>query len=546
MWVCPLWTRWILRCLILFGIALGFTVHCVSVSEKIGRLSSVPNYDDCVYMLAAKIRSFEWQQGGLRAVVRNALYEYTVHSPYSESLAMVAFAILGDHDRAPYQANIVVILAYLGILAWLLREIPLLPWLASLFVFLSFPIAKMGVVEFRPDIFWAIWVGFGAIYALTSPGLLNGKKESFIAGAIFAAAYLAKPSTFALTTVVLFASCGGRLFHAWLFRRESKVIWTNVLRSMAISSGTLVLLAGWYYLFFGAVIWDYFYRNSFGANKTIWCFHGSWIESMLFYINGAGASNSVGSLGLLVALFALALLVWRLWTAPSIEKVRCLLLGGIGLFIYIVNTAGGMKSQFVGTPLYMLAIFTTAYLLNCFALQYRTLTPTIGALTNCLLVFVLAAVLFFQSWPSYSDWSKSYPTLRYTFREATDGLTNILSSMESPPKSILFIQSGPVVPEDIKIWMLRHNKNLQIVSASFCRTIADFRDVQKGADMIVAPHPDTKGMMLKLPVTPIISNILEAMASDPEFYLYQTLYISDGGRIYVYVRKKRVRNEKDL
>ena len=107
--------EWIIRCFIIAAVTISFTLFCVSTSEKIGRLSTVPNYDDCVYMVGAEFRNFMWQEGGWPALWKS-LWERPFHSPYSECLAMIAFALFGHNDRAPYLANAVVILAYLGCL----------------------------------------------------------------------------------------------------------------------------------------------------------------------------------------------------------------------------------------------------------------------------------------------------------------------------------------------------------------------------------------------------------------------------------------------
>ncbi len=525
------WKFWVFRSLIIFTIAMGVTLQCVSVSKQMGRLANVPNYDDCTYMLSASLLDAKWKQGDLLGA-----FHTLKHSPYSVGLAAAAFAILGNQDSAPYHANIVVVVAYLAALTWLLRGVPFFPWLVSLLILVNLPIVKMGVVEFRPDIFWAVCTGFGAIYVLVSPELLKNRGEALFSGLIFTAAYLAKPTTFALTTIVLFASFGGRFMHAWFFQHVQKINLSDIWRSTAIVGSALVILAGWYYVCFGDYIWHYFYDNSFGVNQSIWSFKGNWIDSITYYLKGSAAKSSMGTLGALIFLLTVALSNWKLATASAMEITRFVLLCGICFLIYAINTLG-MKSQFLGASMYMLIIFIGADLLNCFYLRYRDVLRAKQAMTGSLVVLAFATALFFREWPPYSDWSEKSGKAAPYFREATLDFVKVLRSMNPRPKTILFTQSGPVIPETVGIQMLRHRENLiNYQSASFVHTIDDFRQMQKTADMIVVPAMDTNGMTRHLPIQMIIPDILKDLASDPEFHLYQTIFLTEGGSIYIYVR----------
>jgi hypothetical protein len=157
-------------------------------------------------------------------------------------------------------------------------------------------------------------------------------------------------------------------------------------------------------------------------------------------------------------------------------------------------------------------------------------------ITIGLIIFApLTALLFQKDW-YYRDWFKKTPITRDMYYEATEGFTNIIQSMETFPRSILFVHAGPVCPEAVKIKMLRNQKNFALSSTAFYSSMENFRVAQKNQDVIVVPDLHAKGVPF-LPVTPLLPDILKELAANPELSLHDTIQTTEGSLVYVYVRK---------
>jgi hypothetical protein len=137
--------------------AFVLLVSCIFVrwslieSSSHGRLAAAPAYDDVVYFYKGTQALQDLRNGHLFATLYGPL-----HAPFSVLLAAASFAIWGAKDWAPYAGNVVVIIFYLGALSYFLRKLPLGIQMGLLVLFLGLPFAKMAVVEFRPDMMWAI------------------------------------------------------------------------------------------------------------------------------------------------------------------------------------------------------------------------------------------------------------------------------------------------------------------------------------------------------------------------------------------------------
>src|SRR5262245_16574670 len=116
------------RGLIILLLAIGFTAFSVHTSMQKGRLSNIPNYDDVTYFASATDLVQSVRQDGWRGLAA-FMSRDSLHSPYSISLAALAYAIGGYHDVAPYAANGVLIVVYLSCIAYFFRSCRLLPFL---------------------------------------------------------------------------------------------------------------------------------------------------------------------------------------------------------------------------------------------------------------------------------------------------------------------------------------------------------------------------------------------------------------------------------
>ncbi|MGA8657129.1 MAG: hypothetical protein WB586_13365 [Chthoniobacterales bacterium] len=168
-----------------------------------------PVFDDVAYLLDGLQRLNVLDTAGFHALC-NSFVQSPPHSPWSTLLAFIAFALMGVHDWAPYILNGFLVF-FLLLLAWDLvglkndwarAAIPL--------VVLLLQLPFQAVLEFRPDFAVAL---FTAAFALLLIKMAcygdDGStqlRNHFCVGLLAGLAYLAKPTFFPHTTVMLFAA----------------------------------------------------------------------------------------------------------------------------------------------------------------------------------------------------------------------------------------------------------------------------------------------------------------------------------------------------
>ncbi|MCX7414424.1 MAG: hypothetical protein NTW36_13430 [Planctomycetia bacterium] len=357
------WLKCAVRTAAVLALALAFTAACVSESGRRGRLTSAPNYDDCVYFLDGALLRNAVANDGL-AGGWDVFQKRAHHSPFSALLASAAFVLLGQHEAAPYWLNGLVVLLYLAGLGYLLWPLPTPCWLLTLGVFLAPPFITMGVVEFRPDITWAVVTGFGVVWMVTREQLFRAPPRAAFAGCCMAAALLIKPTTFVMTVLLFGGAAVSRVIprlSRWQVEEENAVNQrSNPVLGLMAFSGVLLALAGPYWWFFGHDIWTYFWVNSFGVNKAVWAYPGTSAQALRFYLTGEAARSNVGYSGWVLALASLTCTVFLFASRTALRWRLAVLLTAL-LASFTINALAEMKSPFLGGAIYGLWLFGTAY-----------------------------------------------------------------------------------------------------------------------------------------------------------------------------------------
>ncbi len=102
---------WLL--LILF-LTWGFGYFILRWSYWHGHLATIPQFDDCTYMLDAGVRYLELKQQGIFSLVTNYPGNFP-HSPFASFMALGGYLIFGVKDFAPYAMNsLIVFLLFLN------------------------------------------------------------------------------------------------------------------------------------------------------------------------------------------------------------------------------------------------------------------------------------------------------------------------------------------------------------------------------------------------------------------------------------------------
>ena len=524
-----------LRILILVLFAAVFTQLCVRESKVNGRLSSAPNYDDCTYFLEGAILLNDLKSDGVRGFFKylNEPGPNGFHSPYSVVLAAASYAFFGPNETSPYYGNALLVIIYLACMGWIFRSLPTPEWILALALFLTPPFITMGVVEFRPDIAWAVSIGFGVVFMVTSEELFRCPPRAAIAGLFLALSLVIKPSTFVMTTLLYSGAIFSRVAAAVWEKRWHSASRKTLLGSLAFA-GTLLVVAGPYWSRFGKEAISYFLDNSFGANKSVWVYHGSPSEFILFYLTGLGAVSNVAIAGIIISLIALACLVY-LYINRSELRWKFLSLLGILAGAFAVNTAAQMKSAFLGGGIYGVWLFSCAYLLVTAFTSLQAIKGRSIWRSDLLAITVVVAVLFYQ-WPAYSYWGRDrIGSANYT--ETNEQMKVLLDQyLAHPPGKILFAQAGPIVMETTGLWFAFHHLKVQNASAAFFRTTAQFKKNYPDYSWIVLQEPGTLGFYPNMPAEGLLPQFEKMIKNDPSYKLIKEIKSSNGKKIWVYAR----------
>ena len=531
--------QWITRGVILVIFTAIFTLLCVRESKLNGRLSSAPNFDDCTYFLEGAILLNDIKlvgPGGFSKYL-NEPGPNGFHSPYSIFLAAASYAIFGPCETSPYYGNAVVVFFYLAGLGWILRTLSTPAWMLAIGLFLTPPFITMGVVEFRPDIAWAVITGFSVVWIITSNRIFSCARYAALAGVFAALALLITPSTFVMTTLLFTGAILSRIPGYFLMPRREESIGSAV-RGTAVFLTTLLLIAGPYWWRFGRDIWLYFWSNSFGTNKQLWISECSLKDSLLYYITGPATASNVAFSGQIITVLAVACSVVLLMKRQDLRwKIFVLFACLTGAVV--VNTVAQMKTQFLGGGIYGVWLFGSAFLMaetwkllrepkNCGLLIRIAPTLLIGI---CCVIALIG-----YRWPEYSSWRKDSPLCENN-RYANDQMKALLDQYSvHPPANILFSQAGPVVMETTSLWYPFHNFKAQNGSACLFRTEQEFQKNYPSFEWVVVQESGTMGFSPNMPSEALLPQFIRMLSRDQNYHIIKEFRSLNDRKIWIYAR----------
>ncbi len=518
------------RSLIIVFLAIGYTCFCVHKSFREGRLSNVPSYDDVVYFSSGTDLLESIREDG-RNGLASFLARDDLHSPYSTALAAFAFWVGGYEDASPYMANIILLTAYLFAVAYFVRGCRLADFCLALWIALMLPFASMAVAEFRPDIAWATITGFTVVFTLTQEQFFEKRWCSSVFGVLAGLNLLIKPTTFAMTILVLSAAFLGR----WLVefaRTNSRQAWRALPAALLAGPGLAVLIASPYYAFHWKHIWDYFYANSYGKNAGVWAFPGDRRAQWTFYIGKLGARSNFGCFYWAVSPSILGLSIWHFVKSTRVGRLQTALLWLIVSMVYAVNSMANAKTVFLGGAFYGILIFSACYFAGGMLRTGQNWpNPYRYVLSGVVLGAAIIMTLFYE-WPDYSHREQDARSLSYI--TAWRGVEQSLPLLPAP-KKILATQST-VAPENVNIWYLRRHVRPLVVSCAFVPTLDRFRKALDSADVVIAQDKGTLGGSANMPAEPLQDDFVRMLRESSAFGLKKLIPIADGKNVYVFVR----------
>lgn len=344
------------------ALAVVFTLVQISFSLDRGRLARTPTYDDIAYLVDALGRLDLFYERGITPLLADYVHS-PPHSPWSTYVATAAFALFGIRDWAPYAMNALIVFAFIASVDYLMRPARLgyraLAWLFAL----SFPLAGNMVLEFRPDLAWALCAAMAVILPLRRSLTRASIGYLLAAGAWLAAALLCKTSAFPLTLMTaglswIFATLCDRI------ERGKAATAANLLWAWALLSLPVVLLALPHYLIDFHGVMAYIAQTMSGRERALWVVPGDRWQQLAYFLNGVGGNFMLdGSLALLAVtalsgLLSLAALALR-DRAQTGPLLRAIGLAIIAFAAYLVPAVNPVKNPFFGSEFQVLLILAS-------------------------------------------------------------------------------------------------------------------------------------------------------------------------------------------
>jgi hypothetical protein len=533
-------TRWspkflgVLAILLLL-VAIVFTAVNLQISQRIGRLSSVPNYDDVVYLNSASTIYFLGKTQGL-AKAAATLFGRELHAPFPVVNGLAGFVIFGPDIKHIYYMLTLVVLTYLAFVAATVRQLSPVLLAGAVLGALGLPYASTCALEFRPDMMWATLLGGSSVLFLSAKRPFAGWKPSVLYGVAIGAVLLVKPSTFAMSLLVLGGTWFLAAMAAWLGKRSTP---REIFVGLALTFGATLVVSGWYCIPHASEIFNYFYENSFGANKDVWIYRGDMWERLTYYIRGAALYTNTAQF-----IFPLALVY--IWGAVNDlvrgEDLFAKFRGGAFLWMLVclfgVNAFFSMKSPFLGGSLYSFLIFG--------GLWYGARILSIGLNEGWLLgrsrqIFAsLALVAVGTCGYFFPEVSRLNPFTKRVQNRVNHGVLHELLERTAKRKhaAIMLTQGNPIVREYLQMEFRTRGKRLQVIGAAFCREPQEAIALSKKADFVAVQDQKMLGSPGDaIPGEKIQPELIAYFQSSPDWVLIGEYPDSAGKKAYLYQRR---------
>ena len=507
-----------------------FTAYNLDLSKKFGRLSTVTNYDDVIYLSKAGDIYFTWKRSGPVEGI-TLLLTKSLHAPFTVLNALAGYVLFGfDPDRV-YFAQIAVLLTYLFFVGWNTRRLNIVFMAAILLASLAIPYAALCVQVFRPDQMGGVVVAGLSVAILTAENLFDRFWKGILIGLGLGLSLMIKSSTFALILIVV---PGAWFLTAVRMLSIRKCSIRAVFLSGALALSAAAVLCGWYWIQHGGELWAYFVDNTIGVNADIWRTPGGVREHLLFYFQGVSLQSSLG-------LFTIPILILYLGgtlsdiALKSKTEERMIGAGLLIMFVgvFVIYFLQGIKNFYMGGVLYMILLFGALYYLEQIIL--------IGAeLWNSkpLMLYGCAALLVACSWTlsRFPETERVNSLSAANSKSTTTGIIEDLSKIiTSRPTAVLFTQGGPILPEYAAMMLQSQSKHVIPMNALMNRKLTDVIAMLPRVDFVVVQDPGMEGR----PGFPIPGELWERdlksyLDKNAEWQLVNTYSTVDKKNAYLY------------
>jgi len=523
----------LLVCLLLIA-AFLFTSFQLNISRELGKLSTVSNYDDVTYLNKASTVFFLGKKKGVGAAAK-WLFTQNLHAPFSVFNGVLGFNVFGYSTDRVYYALTLVVFTFMAFVAGIARKLPPFLFGAIILSSLSLPFVTMCALEFRPDLMWATVLTGGSLLFLCYDRPFDGWKCSAMFGLALGVALMCKPSTFAMTLLVM---GGCWLLAAMIALLTKAASGKQIAQGLLWTAGIAFAFSGWYWLQHIGEIFNYFVINSFGDQKDVWVFRGTMQERLTYYLKGAPLQSNLG------AFFVPFLIIYVVGALNDLirgnnlaERLRGASLLWMLIALLSVNSFFSMKSPFLGGSFYGFLIFGSIWHLS------RALTGwSKGWLKSLPLQATVACVMTLLAWTyhKYPVASMCYPPAVANQAFTNKGiLQDMLARTPGKASSILFTQGNPIVPEYLAMEFRSRGKRLEFCNAAMERTVESAVAMDRTVQFVVLQDQNIIGAPGDaIPGEKLQPALMNYYRNTPEWQLAADYPMPDGKKVYLFERIK--------
>ena len=203
------------RSLLLVVIASAIILFAAAMSRSFfdGRMASPITHDDVNYFIIGIQRLMILRRDGVAELLHH-FFHFAEHSPFLTYQATFAYFLFGVTDWAPYVSNIFLLLLFLGVAAFLVRDYPLAVVAACMASLVALPMSSNIIIEFSPEVVCSLFTAIGAVLMTRLPLIGAPLGARFRAGLCFGLAFFSHPVASPFTLIALLATIG------WMFIRD--------------------------------------------------------------------------------------------------------------------------------------------------------------------------------------------------------------------------------------------------------------------------------------------------------------------------------------
>jgi hypothetical protein len=490
-------------------VSVLYAANVIQWSLRFGRLAMDPVFDDVGYLFDGLQRLNILERAGFHAFCQTFINS-PPHSPWSTSLALISFALMGVHDWAPYTLNSLLIFLLLCV-AWdLVGQDKAFTGAAIISIILCVQLPFQAVLDFRPDFAVALFTAaFSLLILKMGCYEIEAKTGNhFWVGILAGLAYLTKPSFFPHTTVMLFAALlifeicrglrsGGR-FDTW-----------GIVRRFLVALAGAILIAGPYFVVSWHTVWEYFQTNTGGGKEAaLWKVPGGFWASL---------SNRLGySTDLMLGRFTRLLTIWLflgLGFALLQRNSRAILFilggGALATVSLLLISAGQMSDPHFSYTWILLFILTTLFAVS------ELVTSRFG--TFLAIVFCIMAIFtFYKAPPTRNVWLVINDTARGTSMNELI-VERIAARAKADPDvrpTVVYSTFMGKVNAASQNWLaLTHNNNIEFRDLHRSGDIDAHLTAIQSADFVEIADSDSQWLDRWLPSASLQSSLLEKVRS---------------------------------